>query len=147
MGKLTGFREIDPGCCAYRPPQERLADFDEIPTSVRTPIYRIRVPVYGLGVPFVSRLMVVRWTILSPSGTTRSTRVSGVRDWSVFTRPTTFRNSPGGMSGPCEGACVLGIIEPAVTIKNIENAIVDRGFAEGWIVPRPSENAPERQLP
>ena len=38
---------------------------------------------------------------------------------------------------PCEGACVLGITDPAVTIKNIENAIVDRGFAEGWIVPQP----------
>jgi glutamate synthase (NADPH/NADH) small chain len=38
---------------------------------------------------------------------------------------------------PCEGACVLGINEPAVTIKNIECAIVDRGFAEGWIKPEP----------
>jgi glutamate synthase (NADPH) small chain len=28
---------------------------------------------------------------------------------------------------PCEGACVLGIIQPPVTIKNIENAIIDRG--------------------
>jgi NAD(P)H-dependent glutamate synthase small subunit len=37
---------------------------------------------------------------------------------------------------PCEGACVLGITDPAVTIKNIEMAIVDRGYAEGWIVPR-----------
>src|SRR5205809_4105210 len=36
---------------------------------------------------------------------------------------------------PCEGACVLGITDPAVTIKNIENAIIDRGFAQGWIVP------------
>ena len=34
---------------------------------------------------------------------------------------------------PCEGSCVLGITDPAVTIKNIENAIVDKGFAEGWI--------------
>ena len=40
---------------------------------------------------------------------------------------------------PCEGACVLGIIEPAVTIKNIENAIVDRGWEEGWIDPEPPE--------
>ena len=36
---------------------------------------------------------------------------------------------------PCEGACVLGIIDPAVTIKNIENAIIDRGFVEGWVTP------------
>jgi len=38
---------------------------------------------------------------------------------------------------PCEGSCVLGINAPPVTIKNIENAIVDRGFEEGWIVAEP----------
>src|SRR6266571_5013535 len=38
---------------------------------------------------------------------------------------------------PCEGACVLGITDPPVTIKNIENAIIDRGFAEGWVAPQP----------
>lgn len=36
---------------------------------------------------------------------------------------------------PCESSCVLAINAPAVTIKSIENAIVDRGFAEGWITP------------
>jgi glutamate synthase (NADPH) small chain len=35
---------------------------------------------------------------------------------------------------PCEGSCVLGINAPPVTIKNIENAIVDKGWHEGWIV-------------
>jgi NAD(P)H-dependent glutamate synthase small subunit len=34
---------------------------------------------------------------------------------------------------PCEGSCVLGINELPVTIKNIEHAIIDRGFQEGWI--------------
>ena len=38
---------------------------------------------------------------------------------------------------PCEGACVLGINAPPVTIKNIECAIVDKGWEEGWIVPEP----------
>ena len=38
---------------------------------------------------------------------------------------------------PCESSCVLAINAPAVTIKSIENAIVDRGFAEGWIQPEP----------
>lgn len=38
---------------------------------------------------------------------------------------------------PCEGACVLGINADPVTIKSLEQAIVDRGFAEGWIVPEP----------
>ena len=30
---------------------------------------------------------------------------------------------------------MLGITDPPVTIKNIENAIIDRGFAEGWVIP------------
>ena len=40
---------------------------------------------------------------------------------------------------PCESACVLGINQPAVTIKQTENSIIDRAFAEGWVVPRPPE--------
>ena len=38
---------------------------------------------------------------------------------------------------PCEAACVLGINEPPVTIKQIEKTIIDRAFDEGWIVPEP----------
>jgi glutamate synthase (NADPH/NADH) small chain len=38
---------------------------------------------------------------------------------------------------PCEGSCVLGISSPPVTIKNIEAAIADRGWEEGWIAPEP----------
>ena len=34
---------------------------------------------------------------------------------------------------PCEGSCVLGISEPPVTIKNIEQSIIDKGFEEGWV--------------
>ena len=46
---------------------------------------------------------------------------------------------------PCEGACVLGINEPPVTIKQIEVSIVDRAWEEGWIVPLvPAENTGRR---
>ncbi|MCG8652931.1 MAG: glutamate synthase subunit beta, partial [Pirellulales bacterium] len=41
---------------------------------------------------------------------------------------------------PCEGACVLGISDPPVTIKNIENAIVDRAWAEDWIQASPPQS-------
>jgi len=40
---------------------------------------------------------------------------------------------------PCETACVLGINEPPVTIKVIEKNIVERAWAEGWILPEPPE--------
>jgi glutamate synthase (NADPH/NADH) small chain len=38
---------------------------------------------------------------------------------------------------PCEGSCVLGINDSPVTIKTIEQEIIDRGFAAGWVVPLP----------
>lgn len=38
---------------------------------------------------------------------------------------------------PCEGSCVLGIIENPVSIKSIECAIIDKAFQEGWMVPQP----------
>src|SRR6516162_3085582 len=40
---------------------------------------------------------------------------------------------------PCEAACVLGINEPPVTIKQIEKTIVEHAFNEGWIQPEPPE--------
>lgn len=46
---------------------------------------------------------------------------------------------------PCEGSCVLGISEPAVTIKNIECAIIDHAFEQGWIKPEiPSQRSGKR---
>jgi len=38
---------------------------------------------------------------------------------------------------PCESACVLGIVNEPVAIRHIEQTIADRGFSEGWVVPRP----------
>ena len=47
---------------------------------------------------------------------------------------------------PCEGACVLGIIESPVTIKNIESAIIDRAWKEGWMVPRPPRHRTGKRI-
>ena len=41
---------------------------------------------------------------------------------------------------PCESACVLGINQPAVTIKEVEVSIIDQAFEHGWVTP----HAPER---
>ena len=38
---------------------------------------------------------------------------------------------------PCEGACVAGLVDKAVTIKNMEYAIIDRAWKEGWVKPQP----------
>ncbi|MDB4867787.1 MAG: glutamate synthase subunit beta [Cohnella sp.] len=40
---------------------------------------------------------------------------------------------------PCEGSCTVGLIGDPVTIKTIEQAIIDRAFEEGWVVPQPPQ--------
>ena len=47
---------------------------------------------------------------------------------------------------PCESACVLGINQPAVTIKNVEVAIIDRAWADGIVVPLPPERLSGRTV-
>jgi glutamate synthase (NADPH) small chain len=48
---------------------------------------------------------------------------------------------------PCEAACVLEINEgDAVTIKQIENAIIDRAWEEGWVVPQPPRSETGRAV-
>ena len=46
---------------------------------------------------------------------------------------------------PCEGSCVLGVIEPPVTIKSIECSIIDKGFKEGWVKPKPPNVRSEKK--
>jgi glutamate synthase (NADPH/NADH) small chain len=40
---------------------------------------------------------------------------------------------------PCESACVLGINQPAVTIKQVEVSIIDMAFEQGWVTPKPPD--------
>src|SRR5881275_2894813 len=47
---------------------------------------------------------------------------------------------------PCEGSCVLGINAPPVTIKNLECAIIDRGWEEGWVVPEPPQTRTDKKV-
>lgn len=47
---------------------------------------------------------------------------------------------------PCEGSCTVGLIGQPVTIKTIEQAIIDKGFEEGWVVPEPPARRTGRRV-
>ncbi|MBM6996385.1 glutamate synthase subunit beta [Paenibacillus sp. DXFW5] len=47
---------------------------------------------------------------------------------------------------PCEGSCTVGLIGQPVTIKTIEQAIIDKGFEEGWVVPELPEKRTGRKV-
>ena len=139
MGKPTGFKEFPRKPVPYRDPMERLRDFGEIFTQPPEEHLKIQgARCMDCGVPFCQSAsgcpidnLIPEWNDLVYRGRWRDAldRLHKTNNFPEFTGRT--------CPAPCEGACVLGITDPAVTIKNIENAIVDRGFAEGWIVPVP----------
>jgi len=137
MGKPTGFKEFTRKTVPYRDAAERLADFDEIYTEpVESKLTEQAARCMDCGVPFCQSNdgcpidnLIPEWNDLVYNGRWKDAleRLHKTNNFPEFTG----RACP----APCEGACVLGITDPAVTIKNIENAIIDRGFAEGWVRP------------
>ncbi len=139
MGKHTGFKEFPRRAEPYRDAAKRLLDFEEIYTKHDPK----KLAVQGsrcmdCGVPFCQsndgcpiHNLIPEWNDLVYRGHWREAldRLHLTNNFPEFTG----RVCP----APCEGACVLGITDPPVTIKNIEMAIIDRGFAEGWVVANP----------
>ncbi len=137
MGKPTGFMEYPKKSVPYRDAGERIRDFGEIYTEPAEGHLRNQgARCMDCGVPFCQSdngcpidNLIPEWNDLVYQGRWHDAldRLQKTNNFPEFTG----RACP----APCEGACVLGITDPAVTIKNIENAIIDRGFAEGWVKP------------
>jgi glutamate synthase (NADPH/NADH) small chain len=137
MGKVTGFMEYTREVPGRRDPAVRIKDWFEIylpfpDDHLRTQAARCMdcgVPFCHTGCPLTN--IIPDWNELVYKGR-----------WKEAVRQLHATNNFPEFTGricpaPCESACVLGIIEPAVTIKQIEKTIIDRAFAEGWIVPEP----------
>ena len=75
---------------------------------------------------------------LIPSSTTSSTETAGTKRFERLRKTNNFPEFTGRVCpAPCEGSCVLGIIEPPVTIKNIECSIIDHGWENNLLTPNP----------
>jgi glutamate synthase (NADPH/NADH) small chain len=146
MGKPTGFLEYERRPIPDRPPLERVKDWDEIhehhdEEKIRTQGARCM----DCGTPYCHTGMLLgnmasgcpinnlipEWNDLVYHGRWREAldRLHKTNNFPEFTG----RVCP----APCEGSCVLGVIEPPVTIKSIECALIDKGFEEGWVIPQP----------
>ncbi len=139
MGKVTGFMEYTRELPQRRPVAERVNDWFEIYTDF--PEAKIRTQgarCMDCGVPFCHtgcplNNIIPDWNDLVYKGRFRE----AVR---VLHSTNNFPEFTGRICpAPCETACVLGINEPPVTIKQIEKTIIDRAFDEGWIHPEPPE--------
>ena len=137
MGKPTGFMQYGREAATRRPVTERVNDWFEIyqdfpEDKLRTQGARCMdcgVPFCHTGCPVNN--LIPDWNDLVYNGR-----------WKEAVRQLHSTNNFPEFTGricpaPCEAACVLGINEPAVTIKQIEKSIVERGWEEGWIRPEP----------
>ena len=142
MGKPTGFKEFQRETVPYRDPMLRLNDYSEIYTDPQENHLQTQgARCMDCGVPFCQSAtgcpvdnLIPEWNDLVYQGRWRDAleRLHKTNNFPEFTG----RVCP----APCEGSCVLGINEPPVTIKNIENSIIDRGFEQGWVETSPPLN-------
>src|SRR6187397_3035488 len=146
MGKPTGFIEYLRELPVDRSPVERVRDWNEFHHHMDEKRLRQQgARCMDCGVPFCHTGKLI-------SGAASGCPVNNlIPEWNDLVyrglwkealerlhRTNNFPEFTGRVCpAPCEGSCVLGINAPPVTIKNIENAIVDKGWDEGWIVPEP----------
>jgi glutamate synthase (NADPH/NADH) small chain len=139
MGKVTGFLEIEREQPARRAVDERLHDWLEIYQPFPEEKQREQgARCMDCGVPFCHtgcpvNNLIPDWNDLVYNSRWEAAihRLHATNNFPEFTG----RICP----APCEAACVLGIDQPAVSIKLIERSVVERAWDEGWIHPEPPE--------
>ncbi|MBV9762568.1 MAG: glutamate synthase subunit beta [Acidobacteriaceae bacterium] len=137
MGKITGFLEYARETPGRRPVLERVNDWFEVYQDF--PSQKVQKQAgrcMDCGIPFCHtgcpvHNLIPDWNDLVWKGR-----------WPDALRTLHATNNFPEFTGrvcpaPCEPACVLGINEPPVTIKLVEQSIIDRAFAEGWVLPEP----------
>jgi glutamate synthase (NADPH/NADH) small chain len=136
MGKPTGFLEIARQDRTYEKPESRLKHWKEFvkplgETGSRDQAARCMncgIPFCHTGCPVNNQIPDWNDLVYRNDWKTALDNLHSTNNFPEFTG----RICP----APCEAACTLNIVETPVTIKTIECEIIDRGYAEGWVVPQ-----------
>ncbi|MHB8059953.1 MAG: glutamate synthase subunit beta [Gaiellaceae bacterium] len=132
---------------SYLPVQERLKTWKEFTTAPPEQVLREQAGrCIDCGIPYCHAIgcpvenLIPEWNLLVESG-----------DWhEAFLRLDATNNLP-EVTGricpaPCEAACTLAVNTDSVTIEQVELAIIERAWAEGWVVPLPPEHESGRSV-
>ncbi len=136
MGKITGFMEFERVEEGYKPVPERLKHYKEFvigltPEQAKTQSARCMdcgTPFCNNGCPVNNIIPDFNDLVYSNQWQNALTVLHSTNNFPEFTG----RICP----APCEAACVVNFNGDAVGIKSIEHAIIDRGWAEGWVKPQ-----------
>lgn len=148
MGKATGFKEYQRENFQKRPIEERIQDYKE----VEKPLSQEQVEVQAArcmdcGVPFCSSNYGCPLGNIIPEWNDMVYKGQWKRALELLHETNNFPEFTGKVCPAlCETACVLGIHEPAVTIRQMELAIIEKGFEEGWVTPQPPKMKTDKKV-
>ena len=137
MGKITGFMEFERIEEGYKPVPERLKHYKEFVIGLTTDQAKTQsARCMDCGTPFCNSGCPVNNIIPDFNDLVFN------NDWqnalTVLHSTNNFPEFTGRICpAPCEAACTLNVNDDAVGIKSIEHAIIDKGWAEGWVKPLP----------
>lgn len=146
MGKITGFIEIPSKDRGYAPSGERVKHYNEFVVPLEeAELSNQGARCMDCGIPFCHsgcpvNNIIPDWNDLVYRGEWKAalTVLHSTNNFPEFTG----RICP----APCEASCTLNIFDDPVTIKTIEAAIIDKGWTEGWVLPRPPDHETGRTV-
>jgi glutamate synthase (NADPH/NADH) small chain len=146
MGKTTGFIEYPRSLPILHSPKERIVHWNEFHGPLAEgELKKQGARCMNCGIPFCHTGVMSEGTTtgcplhnLIPEWNDLVYREKWLEAYRFLSLTNNFPEFTGRVCpAPCESACVLGINDDPVMIKEIEVAIIDRAFDEGWIIPKP----------
>ncbi|MFQ3341095.1 MAG: glutamate synthase (NADPH/NADH) small chain [Flavobacteriaceae bacterium] len=146
MGKIKGFIEFDRLKESVIDPKERIKNYKEFTVAPKTEELQDQAArCMDCGVPFCHSGCPLGNLI--PDFNDAVYKNEWQRALTILHSTNNFPEFTGRLCpAPCEESCVLGIVNPPVSIELIEKYIVERGFAEGWIKPQPPKTRTGRTV-
>jgi len=146
MGKVTGFLEIKREMASRRPVEERLNDWSQVYNDPEDQLVQSQgARCMDCGIPFCHTGCPLGNII--PDWNDLVYRDRWQEAIAVLHKTNNFPEFTGWVCpAPCEAACVLGINDSPVTIKQIELSVISHAFREGWIKPEPPKVRTGKQI-
>lgn len=138
LDKLRGFVKYHRQKVTYRPPEQRVKDWEEVTdyAGVRSNIRKQAARCMDCGVPFCQSSTGCPLGNIIPKWNDYVFKKNWRQALQQLLQTNNFPEFTGRVCpAPCESACCLAITSPPVTIKNIECAIIDYAFLQGWMQP------------
>ncbi|WP_114968957.1 glutamate synthase subunit beta [Rhodoferax ferrireducens] len=146
MGKVTGFMEFERIEEGYKPVPERLKSYKEFVIGLDDAQAKVQAArCMDCGTPFCNNGCPVNNIIPDFNDLVYQGDWKNAID--VLHSTNNFPEFTGRICpAPCEAACVLNVNDDAVGIKSIEHAIIDRAWAEGWVLAQPAKHKTGRSV-